>query len=181
MPKNVKTNFGQNPAISDTFQQNISDKFLQINFSMIRSGKSHFGHIQAYFFGQLQHVPFQVPTVLEAFPASQGAMVLLLCMNLSCVKIDSHECQGPVPTPVTAMWQVGIVLLSTVDPNIPPKVRALVTLDLKFWPRLKKEDTLWFSFSYTLSPLPIIYQNLQRYVQASHCDFVQYELHPCVI
>ena len=48
--------------ISDIFQQNISDKFPQTNFPMIKSGKSHFGHIQAYFFGQLKHVhPVHLP------------------------------------------------------------------------------------------------------------------------
>ena len=41
--------------ISDIFQQNISDIFQQTDISMIKSGNRHFGHIQAYFFGLIQH------------------------------------------------------------------------------------------------------------------------------
>ena len=41
--------------ISDIFQQNISDIFQQTDISMTKSGKRHFGQIQAYFFGLIQH------------------------------------------------------------------------------------------------------------------------------
>ena len=41
--------------ISDIFQQNIWDIFQQTDISVIKSGNRHFGHIQAYFFGLIQH------------------------------------------------------------------------------------------------------------------------------
>ena len=51
--------------ISDIFQQNISDIFQQTDISMMKSSNRHFGHIQAYFFGLIQHAPFEAPYVLE--------------------------------------------------------------------------------------------------------------------
>ena len=51
-PKQISDKIQQ---ISDIFQQNISDIFQQTDISMIKSGNRHFGHIQAYFFGLIQH------------------------------------------------------------------------------------------------------------------------------
>ena len=53
-PKQISDKIQQ---ISDIFQQNISDIFQQTDISMIKSGNRHFGHIQAYFFGLIQHAP----------------------------------------------------------------------------------------------------------------------------
>ena len=47
--------------ISDIIQQNISDIFQQTDISMIKSGNRHFGHIQAYFFGLIQHARSALP------------------------------------------------------------------------------------------------------------------------
>ena len=54
-PKQISDKIQQ---ISDIFQQNISDIFQQTDISMIKSGNRHFGHIQAYFFGLIQHARF---------------------------------------------------------------------------------------------------------------------------
>ena len=57
-PKQISDKIQQ---ISDIFQQNISDIFQQTDISMIKSGNRHFGHIQAYFFGLIQHALLVIP------------------------------------------------------------------------------------------------------------------------